>query len=225
MISSLGREELYFRHELSHQQIDDILLEKKCCEYPETKAQHLSKINAFLQVSELLEKEGIDFIPQKGPVLSYRLYGDPLYRVYNDLDFYIQADSIPKAAELLLKNGFQSPYYDLPEDKCHRRLLFKHVNELALWSPSLETGIELHWSMFNARLTDMQEHDRLVRENVTSIRFEGRDYTVLKEEFELLFLVLHGGMHGWYKLKWLVDIVVYLQNCQIDEEKFLFLTS
>lgn len=224
MIPIPGREELYHRHQLSHQQIDDLLGESRSAEYPESKAQHLPFLNAFRVVSELFESRGIEFIPQKGPVLSYRLYGDPLYRAYNDLDFYIRTDWIADAAELLMQNGFHSPYYRFPGSGCRQRLLFRHTNELFLQSEALETGVELHWSMFNARVTSPGEHDRLVEENRRELIFDGRRYSVLKEEAELLFLVIHGGLHAWSKLKWLVDIAVFLERCPFDGDKFLELT-
>lgn len=220
MILSLTREELYHRHQLSHQQIDDFLGDNKSGEYPESKAQHLSKLHAFLKVSELFEKENIKFIPQKGPVLSYRLYGDPLYRAYNDLDFLISEELISRAAILLLKNGFQAPFYCLPEDECHRQLLYKHVNELFLYSPALDTGIELHWNLFNGRVIKQEDYNHLLSANKTEIQFEGRSYTIFENELEILFLVIHGGLHGWSKLKWLIDIVVFMQKYQINKEQF-----
>lgn len=224
MIPVPGREELYHRHQLSHQQIDDLLGQSRSAEYPESKAQHLPFLNAFRVVSELLESRGIEFMPQKGPILSFRLYGDPLFRAYNDLDFYIRTDRIAAVVDLLMQNGFRSPYYRFPGSGCRQRLLFRHTNELFLQSAALETGVELHWSMFNARLTSPEEHDRLVEENRSELIFDGRRYSVLKEEAELLFLVIHGGLHAWSKLKWLVDIAVFLERCPFDEDKFLELT-
>ncbi|MBE0674513.1 MAG: nucleotidyltransferase family protein [Bacteroidales bacterium] len=224
MIPSPGREELYFRHQLSHQQIDELLGENRSAEYPASKAQYLSILNAFNVVTGLFESEAIEFIPQKGPMLSYRLYGDPIYRAYNDLDFLIRTENIPDAVELLMRNGFHSPFYRFPEDNCRRKLLLRHTNELFLRSPALDAGVELHWSMFNARITSTAEHDRLLAENKMTINFNGKNYKVLKEELELLFLVIHGGMHAWGKLKWLLDIVVFLEKCPFDQDTFLLLT-
>lgn len=224
MIPIPGREELYTRHQLSHQQIDDLLGENRSAEFPESKAQYLPFLNAFRVVSELLEGRGVEFMPQKGPILSYRLYGDPLYRAYNDLDFYIRADRIADAVDLLMRNGFHSPYYRFPVSGCRQKLLFRHTNELFLQSTVLEAGVELHWSMFNARLTSPEEHDRLINESKIELVFDGRRYSVLKEEAELLFLVIHGGLHAWSKLKWLVDIAVFLERCPFDKDRFLELT-
>jgi hypothetical protein len=223
MITSLDREELYLRHQLSHQQIDDLLGERKANGFPESKAQHLSALTAFSTVTGLFESESVDFLPQKGPVLSYRLYGDPLYRVYRDLDFLLREEDVARVAEVLTANGFLSPVYRVPAGRCRRRILFRHVNELYMYSPALDAGIELHWSMFNARLTTKSVHDRMVIDNTTVISFSGRDYSILKEEAELLFLVIHGGLHAWSRLKWLVDIKVFLERIDFSGERFLSL--
>ena len=225
MISSFSREKLYYRHQLSHQQIDDILGESKSIEYRESKAQHLNKLQAFLKVSELFEKEEIDFIPQKGPVLSYRLFGDPLYRAYNDLDFLINAALVPGVVKLLKSNGFQTPFNDLPEDECHRRLLFQHVNEIFLYSKDLDTGIELHWDLVDRNILCPENCEKLFRKNLSTIQFEGHKYTVLATELEILYLIIHGGLHGWNKLKWLMDIAVFLQKYNVNESRFLDLTE
>lgn len=214
---------MYFRHQLSHQQIDDLLGERRASEFPGSKAQHLALLSAFHTVTGLFESESVDYLPQKGPVLSCRLYGDPLYRVFRDLDFLLREEDIPRAAELLAANGFMSPVYRLPGGYCRRRILFRHVNELYLHSPDLDAGIELHWNMFNASIATRAEHDRLVEENRTEITCDGKRYTVLNGEAELLFLVIHGGLHAWSRLKWLVDVKVFLEKTDLSGERFLTL--
>ncbi|MCK7461455.1 MAG: nucleotidyltransferase family protein [Sphingobacterium sp.] len=178
MITSFTREELYHRHQLSHQQIDDVFSEYKSGEYPEAKAQHLGKLQTFLRISDLFNKEDIDFIPQKGPVLSYRLYSDPLYRVYNDLDFLINVELISKTVELLERNGFQSPNYLLPEDECHRQLLYKHINEFFCTIRIRMFVFELHWNLFDPGLISPGNFKLLLKENITTIKFEDRDFNV-----------------------------------------------
>jgi len=220
MISSLSRDELYYRHQLSHEQIDEILGEKKAVSFPEAKAQHLLKLNTFLAISDLFFREGIPFIPQKGPVLSFRIYGDPLVRTYNDLDFLIDSERIPEAFRLLSKGGFRASSYEFPEEECRRALLMRHVNELYLWNPDLETGIELHWDLTGVMLPGQAGQSGIIEENSTVLGFEGRDYRVLNQELELLFLVIHGSLHGWNRLKWLLDVRELLRKYDTDEVRF-----
>jgi hypothetical protein len=67
------------------------------------------------------------------------------------------------------------------------------------------------------RLTKL---DSLIAANLSEITFEGRSFRVLSTELELLYLVMHGGIHSWRRLKWLVDINTFLINFKIDREKF-----
>lgn len=220
MISSLSRVELYYRHQLSHDQIDDILGEKRSGEFPESKAQHLGKLNAFLKIFDLFEKEGIPFFPQKGPILSYRLYGDPLYRTFVDLDFFVLENQIRSAVDLLRKNGFRTPFYTLPLKNCHRKLLFKHNNEIILLNDEWSVSVELHWSLHNCKILDEEDFVQVLNENESSVMYEGRRFRVFSEELELLFLVIHGTLHGWSRLKWLLDVKVFLQKFEPDELRF-----
>lgn len=221
MIPEIDRDILYHKHHLSHCQIDDVLGENRSKEFPETKAQHLDKIHAFLRVSELLTKSGIAFIPLKGPLLSQRLYNDPMYRVYTDLDLFISFDTIPAAIDLLKENGFKTIRYSFPEDNCRRKLLYNHVSEIHLHNQEWDVLVELHWNLFNIRIITREVHRRLIRDNVKSYQYGGLNFSVLSEEFELLYLVIHAGFHGWGRLKWLLDIKVFIEKKQIDVPRFV----
>lgn len=225
MISSLSRDELYFRHQLSHEQIDDILGENLAAGLPGAKAQHLHKLNTFLEISDLFFREGIPFIPQKGPVLSFRIYCDPLVRIYTDLDFLVDAERIPVAFRVLSHLGFRSTSYVFPGDECRQKLLMQHVNELYLWNPDLETGIELHWKLFNGFTAGRRGLTKVIQDNTITLKFGGRDFTVLNPELELLYLVIHASLHGWNRLKWLVDVRELLRKFDIDGMKFASLVQ
>lgn len=57
------------------------------------------------------------------------------------------------------------------------------------------------------------------------IVYNSREYTTLTDEYELLYLIYHGGMSGWHRLKWLIDIVDYININSIDKQEFLNLIS
>ncbi len=223
MITTLSREDLYSRHQLSHDQIDDILGERRSIEFPECKAQHLGKMNAFWQICSLLKEAGIPFIPQKGPVLSYRLKGDPLYRTFVDLDFYIEEYQIAQTVNLLLSNGFITPFYTVPQKECKRRLLFKHVNEVILLHEGWSVNVELHWNLFNCKTINNADFILILEDNNEIILFEDQQFKVFNNELEVLYLVIHGTLHGWSKLKWLFDVRNLLRKFKIQESRFISL--
>lgn len=167
----------------------------------------------------------MSFIPCKGPVLSFRLYGDPLYRSYNDLDFLIAEEDLPKAIDLLVQRGYEASFYDFPTDSCKKKLLFRHMNEIFLYHPKMETGVELHWKLFSADFKDDTLLNEIIKSNQQVLEMNGKKFQVFTIEFELLYLIIHGGLHAWNKLKWLVDIHEILKRFPVDPQKFLKLTK
>jgi hypothetical protein len=78
MNPTFTRNQLFYYHQLSHEQIDDWLNEKESQNFPESKAQHLGKLGEFNALIRLFAESGLDIIPLKGPLLSTRIYHDPL---------------------------------------------------------------------------------------------------------------------------------------------------
>ncbi|WP_340112529.1 nucleotidyltransferase family protein [Maribellus mangrovi] len=220
MIEKFDREILYQHHQLSHDQIDDLLGENRRSEFPGAKAQHLPKLAEFNALISLFIEEGIEFIPFKGPILSYLLYKDPLYRNYQDLDFFIKAESLSKAYELLLQRGYSSPYFSWPESEQKQQRLFKYTNQAALIHPAGELSVEFHWQPFKSNVLRQQSIQELLWNNTRTIDFGGQTIKLLNREFELLYLIIHGGLHRWERLKWLVDIKDYLVKVGYEQSVF-----
>ena len=60
----------------------------------------------------------------------------------------------------------------------------------------------------------------IVNENLQQTVFAGKKFNQFTPELELLHLVIHGGLHTWSRLKWLVDIHEIINRFQIDKTKF-----
>lgn len=66
---------------------------------------------------------------------------------------------------------------------------------------------------------------KLIEDHTEETSFSGKTMKRLSIEFELLYLVVHGSIHAWFRLKWLTDIRDLLQSHSMDEGKFLLLTK
>ena len=222
----LNRELLYKRHRLSHQQIDDFLGEKESRNYLSEKLEQFAQVKEFLAVAKEFSALGIRFIPLKGPLLSYRIYNDATYRQYNDLDFLIEIFSVENAIEVLKKRGYVPTVYDLPTEDCKRKLLYRHMNEILLYNPDTEIGIDLHWELFTGgRFVNKQLLQQIIDKNQVRIVFQGQQFNAFSVELELLYLIIHGGLHTWRRLKWLVDIKSFLQRVEFNDVIFIILTK
>ena len=214
------RSVLFNRHRLSHQQIDDFLLEKESKNYVEEKVRNMMMFSEFLHITQLFESAQLEYISLKGPLLSYRLYGDATYRRCNDLDFLMSLESVTKAVQILKKEGYKPVFYEWPDNKNRLRVVSNHTNQFFLHHPDKKTSIELHWKLFKYRIVKKELLTELVTRNTTQMIFQGRSFTVFNNEFEFIYLVIHGGLHAWRRFKWLVDISVFLEKIEIKHEKY-----
>jgi len=220
LINSYSQEILRRRHGLSAHQINSLFGEKVYEESLEDKIRSLEKVAEFIRITDVLNSEGIGFIPLKGPVLSYRIYGEATVREYCDLDLMVGLSSVSRTKDLLIGLGYEPVGYQLPERRSGQHIVFSHVHHVLFTHKAHDLRIELHWRLFQSPPVRFSKLNDLVTANLSEITFEGRSFRVLSTELELLYLVMHGGIHSWRRLKWLNDIYEFLHRNKIDWEKF-----
>jgi len=219
-IIDLNRDLLINRHWLSHQQIDELLHENFSEKHLSWKLQSMKMVGEFIQVSEFFNEKEIEHIPIKGPLLSYRLYKDPSFRFFSDLDFLMDMVSVKKAIAILKDQAYSMQHFEWPGDIRGEKLLRKHTNQVSLYNPEKGIKIELHWDLFKYQLAEKKIIGELIESNLVETKYAGHKFQVFNNEFELLYLIIHGGFHAWQRLKWLVDVNKYLKDISIDQSRF-----
>lgn len=71
---NLNRKTLYYRHRLSHQQIDMLLGENNASNFADDKMRILQNIKKIITVTNLFRKELIHFIPTKSQIQLLNLH-------------------------------------------------------------------------------------------------------------------------------------------------------
>ena len=61
----------------------------------------------LIETVKFFRENGVNVLPFKGPLLAVEAYGDPSYRMFNDLDILVQPKQFRKAVDLLTKNGWK----------------------------------------------------------------------------------------------------------------------
>lgn len=219
-ITEISTEILRDRHRLSPQQINALFGKNVIEESFEEKAAALGKVAEFLRVTDAFTAEGLRFIPLKGPILSYRLYVDATYRQYCDLDILVDVTSVSKSAKLLNDLGYVSMYHTWTEKRYGQRVIVNHMHHVFFSHPVKELNIELHWRLFQTPAASFSKIDDLIKIYQSGETFAGRSFTVLSNELELLYLVMHGSIHFWRRLKWLADVDAYIKTRTIDWKLF-----
>lgn len=180
----------------------------------------MQHIGFFLEIAKELNKQDIEFINLKGPLLSERIYGDPTYRTFRDFDILVQPKEVNRTLYILKKLGYKFGNFEWPQSKRKQKIALHFLNQLEMIHEKSGTMLEIHWKLFSTRVTRKETLDALIVKNVETVEFAGQKMNWFSLEFELFYLVVHGGIHAWFRLKWLIDVHEILKRKTIQWQKF-----
>lgn len=185
-----------------------------------TATRNLQFASELSTVVDVLEEEGIDAIPYRGPVLANDAYGDVGLRQFGDLDFLVRRDDITEIRVLLEKLGYQ-PRYLRPETEdltAGQEWAYTHFRrDYAFDRDDTATEVELHWRVVDRKFPTSIDLD-YVWERRETTTIGGRTVPVLSPEDRLLMLCVHGSSHCWDRLRWIVDVHAFLRAESVNWE-------
>lgn len=156
---------------------------------------------------EAFDAAGCTTVLFKGWPLAERLYGSASLRHSKDIDLHIPADKLPRAIACLEELG----YAPLPGHRTRFRLaaaaspaLIAETNDIALVDPA-GNHVELHWRLTHLKgwLTLADFPDPVTTHPLDN---SGVLVRVPTDQTAMIYLAVHGQLHMWGRLKWLVDI-------------------
>jgi hypothetical protein len=171
--------------------------------YSANSAKNRFLAGELLHILQLFEAQDILAVPFKGPVLAAVLYGDLAMREFTDLDILVQQRHIPKAREILSKDGYRS--------NLGRTLIAPDVNVEELRSASTGISLELHWEFSPRRFVPSLSAEH-VWNGIEPVVILGRKIWSFSPQDMFLFLATHGGKHCWSSLKWLCDLAEFIRS-------------
>ncbi|NMO95718.1 nucleotidyltransferase domain-containing protein [Paenibacillus lemnae] len=166
------------------------------------------------RICETLAQGGIRTLVLKGPALALQLYGDVSHRTSKDLDLLVDAEDVEKAEEILLELG-----YELQDERVLGNWK-KTSHHLSYEHPKHGVQIEIHWRL-NPHFSKAYAFDALWTRK-QEIRLSNQTLYGLGDEDLLCYLTDHGARHGWFRLRWLLDIVKLLPRLDAGRVKLHF---
>ena len=194
-----------------------------------TTAKNLQMYQVLARVISALQKEGIDVILLKGPVLAATVYPNIGARAFSDLDLFVRKIDLPKVEECFHAMNFSIP----PEEQRPREFHKKHckpkasVSEANSFHLPFTDGkgsiVEIHWDFEEAIRFSNKSLIREFWANAEKKSFELFEVKVLSLEDTLLALCLHHAHHFLGMLGILSDIdkFVSFYKEKLNWEKFL----
>ncbi len=150
-------------------------------------------------VSKLFTEHNIRLLFLKGPVIAHELYGDISLRTSKDLDILIPIGDLKKAETLLLSFGY---YKEGNSEPILNEWKWKN-HHVTYYHPKKQIQLEIHWKL-QPGPSEPKFNKLWERRRESSIA----SYPVyfLGEEDLFFYLISHGARHGWFRLRWLIDI-------------------
>jgi hypothetical protein len=141
----------------------------------------------LLGLLAFFERQGVEVLPFKGPVLAQLAYGDLTMRRFVDLDLLVHEGDIPKVKKLCLSLGYQleHAYTTKQEEVCLR-----NTCEFSFSHPR-RTILDVHWRFApNCLGGGPNVHKAFARR--VPVNLMGKTLSTLSPLDHLLVLCLHG---------------------------------
>ncbi|HYX07725.1 MAG TPA: nucleotidyltransferase family protein [Bacteroidales bacterium] len=172
-----------------------------------------------VRIIRLFEKQHIEVMPLKGPVLANIFYGDPGMRQSIDIDFLVHEHNVQEGHALLTEAGYRRILPDSSTDSSLTGIYKIFKKDYSYYHPEKNIPIELHW-----RLTShsrLLEDDGLLWDNHVQTIFGNTSVIIPETARTIVYLCLHGSLHQWFRLFWLADLWAVVQNDNINWEKVM----
>jgi hypothetical protein len=194
------------------------LLEHLRARFHEVCARNYQLAKKLVDLTSMLENEGVPVLAFKGPSLAMAVYGGLSLRQCEDLDLVIHKEDLEKAVHLMTGWGFRAiptpdrpqitPYRCRPENPRD----VARGQEIPFCAPDSSYYVDVHWQLgdiyWRSLSPDVEKlWERAERQDLP----EGSVTTLCREDL-FLALCAHGTRHGWLYLKWLVDIAELLRK-------------
>ena len=116
----------------------------------------------------------------------------------------------------ILKKLNYRPVKKLPSTPKEKKILKRKNNQLLFQHEQEFTDLEIHWRFFRKYKFWDIDFKTLHRKKTISYSLEGRIFRKLPNETEILYILVHGSKHAWFRLKWLIDVNDYIKNVDLD---------
>ncbi len=163
----------------------------------------------MMKILSLLQDNGIQAVPYKGPVLANLLYGNLSIRQFSDLDILVLSENVLDFKKLLMAQGY-IPEIEMTAVEEIAYLQDKSKHTYNLFNKEKRVMVEIHWRIA-PQYTSSIEAKHLWR-SIKESQFSGTTISTFPVEVWLPILCIHASRHRWEKLSWLSDIAELIRR-------------
>jgi len=180
----------------------------------------LVQLSSLSQIILSFSQEGIKAIPLKGPVLAHQLYGDVNQRYSRDLDLLVDAEEIYRAIDIARDLGYEPAVPNRTLSEKEWTHYFRYQYDVGLYNSEQGIFLELHTRLLYPDMFTIEE-EQLLTTHLRNTSFGGLDLKTMDPESTLLYLVIHGAHHLYFRLFWLRDVAEAMRRWELDHAEIL----
>ena len=167
----------------------------------------------LIAVVERFEREGVDVVPFKGPVLAEAVYGDIGMRQFADVDILVARDDVRRAGDVLGSLGFELAHGSRTIDDA---LLQSAECQALFCHRTTSTSLELHW-----RTGPRFAYASLPAEDLIAVALPatliGRTIRGLTPADTYLVICVHAAHHLWDQLEHAATLARFIRGGAVDD--------
>ncbi|HTQ00444.1 MAG TPA: nucleotidyltransferase family protein [Casimicrobiaceae bacterium] len=167
--------------------------------------QGAARLAQLIEVLAALERDGVEALPFKGPVLGVAAHASATLRESRDLDVLVRRQDMAAAVASLRRLGYR------PEEEFNRRITeacYDSYGQEILFAPG-RLPVEPHWT-FTPRGLAAEIDMEGIWSRACPIELAGRQVRSLSREDTLFVACLHGSKEKWWRLLWVADVAAFL---------------
>ncbi len=187
---------------------DDLEALRQC--YHASAARRQAALAVLERVGDQFSARRITWMAVKGTTQAALLYPDPVWRDSADIDLLVPPEQFGNALDALVAMDFIASYPPVPPHGLFRKMILTAVRDVMLVaSADARDSIELHRRLFFAGGRHVSLHSLPVMPGRIPSPVPGPDLA--------FYLIAHGALSYWVRLKWLMDLVPLLAKLNSDE--------
>jgi hypothetical protein len=173
--------------------------------YIKNKMRNTKQLGICANLNQLFQDKNISIHFFKGLSLSKVLYHDIALRNNNDIDVLISKSDLEQANSILNSMGFYAHEFDALDDEW-RNVYFKVHKDIG-YTNQEGLLIELHIELSIPIIAEMGDYKN-------ELQCRDKLFQTKLSIDELFYLCWHGSHTLFHRLKWLVDIKLYIEKLE-----------
>lgn len=177
---------------------------------------NLQMTGELVRILRAMDAQDVKTVVLKGLPLANQLYGDITMRPLRDLDILVFPRDVEKAKEIVQEFHYRLYYPSFEPTPRRMKNWVKTNHHFSYQHEEKGVCLELHWRL---GVVGNEIPLSLLPHGMHKVTLAGQPITVLANETLLIYLILHGALHAWFRLRWLCDVGLMLTNKENSWDK------